>query len=93
MAAGATSSLILLVSFDNQTLSILALLLNEEGKREAASVVSLAIIIVTVGMALIARHYGFKLGVSHHRKSQRRARGSTGMIRRCAMKGARVRQR
>ena len=66
MAAGATSSLILLVSFDNQTLSILALLLTEDGKREAASIVGLAIIIVTTGMALIARHYGLQLGVSHH---------------------------
>ena len=66
MAAGATSSLILLVSFDNQTLSILALLLTEDGKREAASIVGLAIIVVTTGMALIARHYGLQFGVSHH---------------------------
>jgi iron(III) transport system permease protein len=66
-AAGATSSIILLASRDTMTLSLMALELSAVGvsNREAASIISIFIIVITVTGALIVRRYGLRLGVRH----------------------------
>lgn len=66
-AAGATSSIILLASRDTITLSLLALRLTGElaDQREAASIISIFIVILTVGLALPLRYLSLRLGVKH----------------------------
>jgi iron(III) transport system permease protein len=66
-AAGATSSIILLASRDTMTLSLMALELSSVAisNREAASIISIFIIAITVTGALIVRAYGLRLGVRH----------------------------
>jgi iron(III) transport system permease protein len=66
-AAGATSSIILLASRDTMTLSLMALELSSVAisNREAASILSIFIIVLTVGGALIVRAYGSRIGVRH----------------------------
>lgn len=67
MAAGATSSIVLLASRDTVTLSLMALELASSGvnDRESASIISLFIIAFTVGGALAVRAFGLRLGVRH----------------------------
>ena len=68
IAAQATSSIILLASRDTFTLSILALemMTADDAKLlEEAGIVSLFMIAMTVGVALIARKFGLQLGVRH----------------------------
>jgi len=66
-AAGVTSSIILLASRETITLSLLALRLTTElaDQREAASIVSIFIVLLTVGMALPLRVLSLRLGVRH----------------------------
>ena len=66
-AAGATSAIILIASRDTYTLSILALALSspEVGRREYAMVISVVLILMTVGVASVARGFGLHLGVRH----------------------------
>jgi iron(III) transport system permease protein len=66
-AAGVTSSIILLASRDTMTLSLLALQLSTDlaDQREAASIVSIFIILLTVGMAIPLRAISLRLGVRH----------------------------
>jgi iron(III) transport system permease protein len=66
-AAGATGSIILLASRDTMTLSLMALELSTVGvsNREAASILSIFIIVITVIGALIVRFFGLRLGVRH----------------------------
>jgi iron(III) transport system permease protein len=66
-AAGATSSIILLASRDTMTLSLMALELssNAVNNREAASIISIFIILFTVSGALLVRYCGRRLGVHH----------------------------
>jgi iron(III) transport system permease protein len=66
-AAGVTSSIILLASRETITLSLLALRLTTElaDQREAASIVSIFIVLLTVGMALPLRALSLRLGVRH----------------------------
>jgi iron(III) transport system permease protein len=66
-AAGATSSIILLASRDTMTLSLMALELSSSAisNREAASIISIFIIIFTVTGALLVRYFGRRLGVRH----------------------------
>ena len=66
MAAGTTSSIILIASRETVTLSILALELGGSGAQEAASIVGLILMAMTVGMALVARRFGLLVGVGHH---------------------------
>jgi len=66
LAAGATSSVILLASRDTVTLSILALeyMTSAVGSsREVAGIISLFIVGMTAGLALVARWLGFQVGV------------------------------
>jgi iron(III) transport system permease protein len=66
-AAGATGSIVLLASRDTMTLSLMALELSAVGvsNREAASIISIFIIAITVAGALLVRHFGLRLGVRH----------------------------
>lgn len=66
LAAGATSSVILLASRDTVTLSLLALeymTTNVGAAREVAGIISLVIVVMTAGVALVARWFGFQVGV------------------------------
>ena len=66
MAAGATSSVILLASRDTITLSLLALeyMTSAAGSsREVAGIISLFVVAMTTGLALVARWLGFQIGV------------------------------
>jgi iron(III) transport system permease protein len=65
IAANSTSSIILLAARDTVTLSILALEYTALGFWESASVISLLIMALTVGVALAARAFGLRLGVRH----------------------------
>jgi iron(III) transport system permease protein len=66
-AAGATSSIILLASRDTMTLSLMALELSSIAisNREAASIISIFIIAMTVTGALLVRYFGRRMGVRH----------------------------
>jgi iron(III) transport system permease protein len=66
-AAGATSSIILLASRDTMTLSLMALELSAVAvsNREAASIISIFIIVFTVAGALLVRSLGRRLGIQH----------------------------
>jgi iron(III) transport system permease protein len=70
-AAGATGSIILLASRDTMTLSLMALELSSiaVSNREAASIISIFIIALTVIGALIIRYFGLRLGVRHDMQS------------------------
>jgi iron(III) transport system permease protein len=67
IAAGATSNIILLASRETRTLSLMALELSTVGvsDREAASIISVFIIGITVAGALLVRWYGLRIGVRH----------------------------
>lgn len=66
-AAGATSSIVLLASRDTMTLSLMALELSSlsVSNREAASIISIFIILFTVAGAMLVRYFGRRLGVRH----------------------------
>jgi len=76
LAASTTSSIILLSSVGTKTLSILALEFSSPGLglREEAGVVTIFIIMMTVGVALVARRFGLSLGVRHDARSKDAAR-------------------
>jgi ABC-type Fe3+ transport system permease subunit len=65
IAANSTSSIILLAARDTVTLSILALEYASVGYRESAGIISILIMMLTVGVALVARAFGLRLGVRH----------------------------
>jgi iron(III) transport system permease protein len=66
-AAGTTSSIILLASRDTLTLSIIGLewASPEIASTEKAGIISLVIMVYTLVLALIGRHYALKMGVKH----------------------------
>ena len=77
IAAGATASIILLASRGTETLSILALdyMTNATVKQvEAAGIVSLFIVGMTMVVAILARSFGLKLGVSHDVRADARSK-------------------
>ncbi len=67
IAAGTTGNIVLLASRTTTTLSLLALEYASPGVGlwEEASAVGLTIIVMTVGVALIARSFGLRLGIHH----------------------------
>jgi iron(III) transport system permease protein len=67
LAAGATSSIVLLASQDTMTLSLLTLeyASPEIGEREAAGILSLIIMSMTLGVAIVARSLAAKWGIQH----------------------------
>jgi ABC-type Fe3+ transport system permease subunit len=66
-AAGATSSIILLSSRNTMTLSLMALELSSISisNREAASIISIFIIGLTVTGAIVVRYFGLRMGIRH----------------------------
>ena len=70
VAANTTSSIILLADRSTRTLSILALEFASPdlGMREEASIISIFLIVFTVGIAGLARAFGLRLGVQHERR-------------------------
>jgi hypothetical protein len=77
-AAGATSSIILLASRDTMTLSLMALELSSISisNREAASIISLFIVALTVTGAIVVRYFGLRMGVRHDVRVNARAAAS-----------------
>ena len=71
IAAGTTSSIVLLASRDTITLSLLALEFASPaiGRYEAASIVGLLMIILTVGLATVVRAFGLRLGVRQEQQA------------------------
>lgn len=68
IAAGATGSIILISSRETQTLSIMALdlMTHSTGKQlEAAGIISLFIVGMTVVVAVVLRKFGLQMGVRH----------------------------
>jgi hypothetical protein len=65
-AVGATSSVILLASGDTITLSILALRYRFDSHQEAASIISIILMVMTAGLASLMRAFGLRLGVRHN---------------------------
>ena len=65
IAANTISGIVLLAARDTVTLSILALEYVSMGYRESASIISVLIISLTGGMALVARAFGLRMGVRH----------------------------
>jgi len=72
IAAGATSNIVLLASRDTRTLSLMALELSQVGvsDREAASIISVFIVAMTAGGALLVRSLGMRIGVKHSMRAK-----------------------
>jgi ABC-type Fe3+ transport system permease subunit len=62
-AAQQTSSIILLATSETRTLSLLALDQVAAGYREVASITVIFIMLLTLGIALVARSFGLKVGI------------------------------
>jgi len=62
-AAQQTSSIILLATSETRTLSLLALDQVAAGYREVASITVIFIMLLTLGVALLARSFGLKVGI------------------------------
>jgi iron(III) transport system permease protein len=62
-AAQNASSIILLATSETRTLSLLALDQVAAGYREVASITVIFIVILTLGVALVARSFGLKVGI------------------------------
>jgi iron(III) transport system permease protein len=62
-----TSHIVLLATRDTITLSLLALEFASGGtaQREEAGIIGLIIVLMTVGVALVARSFGSRVGVRH----------------------------
>ena len=67
LAAGTTSSIILISSRGTKTLSLLALELSSSdlGRWEEGAIVNLFIVGLTLGVVLVARVFGLRVGVQH----------------------------
>lgn len=65
-AVGATSSIILLASFETRTLSLVALDYRlGESNQEGASIIAIILMLLTVGLASLLRAVGWGFGVRH----------------------------
>jgi ABC-type Fe3+ transport system permease subunit len=62
-AAQHNSAIILLATSDTRTLSLLALDQIAAGYREVASITIIGITLLTLGVAVIARSFGLKVGI------------------------------
>jgi iron(III) transport system permease protein len=62
-AAQQTSSIILLATSETRTLSLLALDQVAAGYREVASITVIFIMLLTLGVAMVARSFGLKVGI------------------------------
>lgn len=68
ITAQATSNIVLLASKETKTLSLLALEFASDRvtMREEAGIIGLFIVLMTVGVALVARAFGLRVGVRHN---------------------------
>ena len=64
-AASAAGTVILLATKNTMTLSILALSFGTEGDLEIASAISLIVVVMTLGVAIVARWFGLRVGLRH----------------------------
>jgi iron(III) transport system permease protein len=82
IASGATSSIILLASRDTMTLSLMALELSSSAvnNREAASIISIFIILFTVTGALLVSYFGRRFGVRHDMQAGDTLRRAPGAV-------------
>lgn len=62
-AARSSSSIILLATSETRTLSLLALDQIAAGYRETASITVLLVVLLTTGLALVARSFGLRVGI------------------------------
>ncbi|MGH7830372.1 MAG: ABC transporter permease [Candidatus Binatia bacterium] len=62
-AARSASSIILLATSESRTLSLLALDQIAAGYRETASITVLLVVLLTTGLAVVARSFGLKVGI------------------------------
>jgi iron(III) transport system permease protein len=62
-AAQNASSIILLATSETRTLSLLVLDQVAAGYREVASITVIFIVLLTLGVALVARSFGLKVGI------------------------------
>lgn len=62
-AARSSSSIILLATSETRTLSLLALDQIAAGYRETASITVLLVVLLTTGLALLARSFGLRVGL------------------------------
>ncbi len=83
VAANTTSSIILIADRSTRTLSILALEFASPdiGMREEASIISIFLIVLTVGIASLARAFGLRLGVQHERRVAETSTGGAAQTR------------
>jgi iron(III) transport system permease protein len=68
-AAGATASIILLASYNSTSLSILGLQFAAGGQIEEGGVVSIIIMVLSLGVALPARAFATRIGLRHDMKA------------------------
>ncbi len=82
VAANTTASIILIADRSTRTLSILALEFASPdiGMREEASIISIFLILLTVGIAGAARFFGMRLGVQHERRASAAANQDQGQV-------------
>ncbi|WP_103104231.1 ABC transporter permease [Brevibacillus reuszeri] len=66
IAARATSHVVLLATSDTRPISVLQLSYMSDGSYEAASVIGVIILFLTVGVALVARLFGVKVGLGRN---------------------------
>ena len=64
-AANATSSIILLATSNTRTISLLTLDFIYDGLRESAAVTTVIITLLTVGVALLGRALGLRIGIQY----------------------------
>ena len=78
-AAGTTAPIILLASRETMTLSLLALEFASPGinNREAASIISIFIIVITIVGALLVRNLGLRLAVRHDMSAEKTEKVTT----------------
>lgn len=62
-AARSASSIILLATSESRTLALLALDQISAGYRETASITVILVVLLTTGLALVARSFGLKVGI------------------------------
>ena len=80
-AAGATASIILIASRDTLTLSLLGLewgSTSQQGaQKEEAAIIGLVIMVFTLGVALVARGFGLRVGLRHDARAREVPRGAS----------------
>jgi ABC-type Fe3+ transport system permease subunit len=64
LSANATSEIILVASQSTNTMSLLALQLASSGYREQASIISILLIVLTLGTMSVVRYWSGRIGMA-----------------------------